>query len=65
MIRIYLQKFIDETTAMLDTPQTPDGVDKANWNMAVTQTPGVIGAQEVYRWVEGNLFWGRGGFGKM
>lgn len=35
---------------MLDNaPQTPDGVDMANWNMTVTQTPGVIGAQEVYR----------------
>lgn len=43
------QKFIDETTAMLETPQTPDA-DKANWNMmTVSQTPGVIGAQEVYR----------------
>lgn len=44
-----LQKFIDETTAMLDAPQTPDAADKVNWNMTVTQTPGVIGAQEVYR----------------
>lgn len=35
---------------MLDAPQTPEGVDKANWNMmTVSQTPGVIGAQEVYR----------------
>lgn len=56
LIRLNLQKFIDETQAMLDTPQTPDGVDKANWNMAVTQTPGVIGAQEVYRWVKRG-FW--------
>lgn len=34
---------------MLETPTTPDAGDKVNWNMTVTQTPGVIGAQEVYR----------------
>uniref|UniRef100_A0A182NG35 PDZ domain-containing protein n=1 Tax=Anopheles dirus TaxID=7168 RepID=A0A182NG35_9DIPT len=40
-------RFIDETMpAMLHTPTTPDG---ENWNMQIQATPGVIGAQEVYR----------------
>uniref|UniRef100_A0A182U2U7 Uncharacterized protein n=1 Tax=Anopheles melas TaxID=34690 RepID=A0A182U2U7_9DIPT len=40
-------RFIDETMpAMLHTPTTPDA---ENWNMQIQATPGVIGAQEVYR----------------
>ncbi|XP_058467043.1 afadin isoform X3 [Malaya genurostris] len=40
-------RFIDETMpAMLHTPTTPDA---ESWNMQVQATPGVIGAQEVYR----------------
>uniref|UniRef100_A0AAG5CQ04 Afadin n=1 Tax=Anopheles atroparvus TaxID=41427 RepID=A0AAG5CQ04_ANOAO len=40
-------RFIDETMpAMLHTPTTPEG---ENWNMQIQATPGVIGAQEVYR----------------
>lgn len=44
----HLQRFIQETSAMLQTPTTPEG---ESWNTAVQQTPGVIGAQEVYRFV--------------
>lgn len=40
------QRFIQETSAMLQTPTTPEG---ESWNTTVQQTPGVIGAQEVYR----------------
>lgn len=32
---------------MLQTPTTPEG---ESWNTTVQQTPGVIGAQEVYRY---------------
>ncbi|XP_062564874.1 afadin isoform X7 [Armigeres subalbatus] len=40
-------RFIDETMpAMLHTPTTPE---TEGWNMQVQITPGVIGAQEVYR----------------
>ncbi|XP_055322105.1 afadin isoform X3 [Sitodiplosis mosellana] len=39
-------RFIQETSAMLQTPTTPEG---ESWNTTVQQTPGVIGAQEVYR----------------
>lgn len=40
-------RFIDETMpAMLHTPTTPES---EGWNMQVQATPGVIGAQEVYR----------------
>ncbi|XP_058812581.1 afadin isoform X2 [Topomyia yanbarensis] len=40
-------RFIDETMpAMLHTPTTPDA---ESWNMPMQATPGVIGAQEVYR----------------
>jgi hypothetical protein len=42
-----LQRFIDETAAMLQSPQTPDG--DTNWSIQMQSTPGVIGAQEVYR----------------
>lgn len=41
------QRFIDETTAMLQTPTTPDG--DTSWETSIQSTPGVIGAQEVYR----------------
>lgn len=34
---------------MLQSPQTPDG--DTNWSIQVQSTPGVIGAQEVYRLV--------------
>lgn len=41
-------RFIDETMpAMLHTPTTPEAGE--SWNMQVQATPGVIGAQEVYR----------------
>lgn len=43
----HLKRFIDETSAMLQSPQTPDG--DTNWSIQVQSTPGVIGAQEVYR----------------
>ncbi|XP_065078270.1 afadin isoform X2 [Ochlerotatus camptorhynchus] len=40
-------RFIDETMpAMLHTPTTPEA---ESWNMQIQITPGVIGAQEVYR----------------
>lgn len=42
----FSQRFIDETTAMLQSPTTPDDT---NWSIQVQSTPGVIGAQEVYR----------------
>lgn len=38
---------------MLQTPTTPEG---ESWNTTVQQTPGVIGAQEVYRYAENNHF---------
>lgn len=41
------QRFIDETAAMLQSPQTPEG--DTNWGIQIQSTPGVIGAQEVYR----------------
>lgn len=43
----HTQRFIQETTAILQTPTTPEG---ESWNTSVQQTPGVIGAQEVYRY---------------
>lgn len=33
---------------MLESPTTPDG---EHWNIQVQSTPGVIGAQEIYRYV--------------
>lgn len=50
MFFLYLQKFIDDAAAMLQTPTTPDG-EPWNFNQQVQSTPGVIGAQEVYRFV--------------
>ncbi|CRK86935.1 CLUMA_CG000755, isoform C [Clunio marinus] len=47
MIREDPNRFIDETAAMLQSPQSPDG--DTNWSIQVQSTPGVIGAQEVYR----------------
>ena len=44
----FTQRFIDETTAMLQSPQTPETPD-TNWSGGMQSTPGVIGAQEVYR----------------
>ncbi|XP_070491229.1 afadin isoform X3 [Chironomus tepperi] len=41
-------RFLDETTAMLQSPQTPEMSD-TNWSGGMQSTPGVIGAQEVYR----------------
>ncbi|XP_059614249.1 afadin isoform X5 [Phlebotomus argentipes] len=38
-------KFIQDTTALLQTPTTPEN---ESWNSHNQQTPGVIGAQEVY-----------------
>lgn len=42
----FVQKFIQDTTALLQTPTTPEN---ESWNSPIQQTPGVIGAQEVYR----------------
>lgn len=42
-----MQRFLDETSAILQSPTTPDGSD--GWNLQLQHTPGVIGAQEVYR----------------
>ena len=43
----HFQRFIDETMpALLQSPTTPEG---EGWNMQIQSTPGVIGAQEVYR----------------
>ncbi|XP_037924933.1 afadin isoform X3 [Hermetia illucens] len=46
MIREDPNKFLEETTAILQSPTTPEG---ETWNTSIQQTPGVIGAQEVYR----------------
>lgn len=45
---LLLQRFIQETTAILQSPTSPEA---DAWNASVQSTPGVIGAQEVYRWV--------------
>jgi hypothetical protein len=45
---LFTQRFIDETTAMLQSPQTPES-GSTDWGIQVQSTPGVIGAQEVYR----------------
>ncbi|CAO1424821.1 unnamed protein product [Diamesa hyperborea] len=47
MMREDPNRFIDETQAMLQSPTTPEGDN--NWSIQVQSTPGVIGAQEVYR----------------
>lgn len=44
---LHSQRFIQETSTMLQAPTTPEG---ESWNTTVQQTPGVIGAQEVYRY---------------
>ncbi|XP_055684221.1 afadin isoform X3 [Lutzomyia longipalpis] len=46
IIREDPNKFIQDTTALLQTPTTPEN---ESWNSPIQQTPGVIGAQEVYR----------------
>lgn len=40
------QRFIQETTAILQSPTSPES---DGWNASVQSTPGVIGAQEFYR----------------
>ncbi|XP_055378008.1 afadin isoform X4 [Condylostylus longicornis] len=46
IIREDPNRFIQETNALLQTPTTPEA---DMWNTTVQSTPGVIGAQEVYR----------------
>ncbi|KAL5273672.1 MLLT4 family protein [Megaselia abdita] len=46
MVREDPNRFIQETTAILQSPTSPEA---DVWNANVQSTPGVIGAQEVYR----------------
>lgn len=41
---------MEETQSVLDSPMSPD-MNDTSWNSNIQSTPGVIGAQEVYRLV--------------
>lgn len=46
---------MEETQSILDSPMSPD-MNDTSWNSNIQSTPGVIGAQEVYRLVAFIIF---------